>query len=167
MKSAAPKLDLGAAWHEFSRAAQEGWAKGAQHREASSAKLPNVFLVPMWVGVAAAGLFLPSPQLLESMIMGMNHGGVEAANAADLGSVFQGVQAAAAATAAKGASGVFGSSQGGLDLQQLGNLNLDPSTFVPVCQFSDGFYRTAQAIVFKAAGKHATSPCSLTPNPTP
>jgi len=140
----------GDAWRDFVAAAQEGWARGAPGREPAGA-LPNPFLLPVWVGVAAAGLFLPAPQLLESVFMGMNHGGVEAANAADLTMAFQGVQAAAAKAAASVPP--TGMTTGGLDLNQLGSLNLDPSTFVPVCQFSDGFYRTAQALVFKAAGR--------------
>jgi len=148
MKSAQPK-ELGDAWHAFVSTAKEGWASGAEDR--ASASLPNVFFVPVWVGVAAMGLFLPAPQLLESMFMGMNHG-VETANAVDLSSAMQSVQAVAAA-GAKGSANVFGNLQGGLDLQQLSNPSLDPSMFVPVCQFSDGFYRTAQGLVYKAAGK--------------
>jgi len=72
MKSARPKFELGNAWQDFVGAAREGWATGADAR--ATASLPNVFLVPVWIGVAAMGLFLPAPQLLESMFMGMNHG---------------------------------------------------------------------------------------------
>lgn len=139
------------AWQDFVAAAREGWSRGEGERERGSAALPNLFLVPVWVGVAAMGLFLPAPQMLESVFMGMGHG-VEVANAADLTMAFQGVQAAAAKAAAS-APPVSGMTTGGLDLNQLGSLNLDPSTFVPVCQFSDGFYRTAQSLVFKAAGR--------------
>ncbi len=93
---------------------------------------------------APAGLFLPAPQLMESIFMGMNHG-VDVANAAGMADV----QAAAAA----GAKSLEQGLQGGLNIQQLGNPQLDPSLFVPVCRFSDGFYRTAQSLVYKAAGK--------------
>jgi len=72
MKSARPKFELGNAWQDFVGAAREGWATGADAR--ATASLPNVFLAPVWIGVAAMGLFLPAPQLLESMFMGMNHG---------------------------------------------------------------------------------------------
>lgn len=41
---------------------------------------------------------------------------------------------------------------GGLSLQQLTNPSLDPSLFVPVCGFSDGFYRTAKNFVYTMAG---------------
>ena len=87
-----------AAWQNFVRTAQEGWNSGAQDRASSS--LPSIFLVPVWVGVAAMGLFLPAPQLLESILVGMSHG-AEASNAVDLHSVASAVTGVSAAYAGK------------------------------------------------------------------
>jgi hypothetical protein len=41
---------------------------------------------------------------------------------------------------------------GGLSMEQLANKNLDPNLFVPVCKFSDNFYRTAKNAVYALAG---------------
>jgi len=87
-----------AAWQNFVRTAQEGWDSGAQDRASSS--LPSIFLVPVWVGVAAMGLFLPAPQLLESILVGMSHG-AGASNAVDMHSVASAVTGVSAAYAGK------------------------------------------------------------------
>lgn len=51
-----------------------------------------------------------------------------------------------------GLSSIPGMNTGGLSLEQLTNPKLDPSLFVPVCKFSDSFYRTAKNGVYALAG---------------
>ena len=161
MKRGEAKFDLNTVWRDVVTSAREGWAKGAGERDSATDALPNLLFVPLWAGVAAMGLFLPAPELLESMLTGVGHGGVEAANAADLSAAVSGVLGGvgtAAAAAAKTVASGPGFSQGGLNLEQLGSPQLDPTKFVPVCQFSDGFYRTAQATVYKVSSLCAPCP---------
>ncbi len=47
--------DARATWQDFVRSAQEGWKSAAADRSASASSLPNVFLVPVWLGVVGAG----------------------------------------------------------------------------------------------------------------
>lgn len=42
-------------WQDLVRSAQEGWKSSAADRSASASSLPNVFLVPVWLGVVGAG----------------------------------------------------------------------------------------------------------------
>lgn len=42
-------------WQDFVRSAQEGWKSAAADRSDSASSLPNVFLVPVWLGVVGAG----------------------------------------------------------------------------------------------------------------
>ena len=161
MKRGETKFDLNTGLRDVVTSAQEGWAKGAGERDSATDALPNLMFVPLWAGVAAMGFFLPAPELLENMLTGVGHGGVESANAADLSAAVSGVLGGvgtAAAAAAKTVASGPGFSQGGLNLEQLGSPQLDPTKFVPVCQFSDGFYRAAQATVYKVSSQCAPCP---------
>ncbi len=106
-------------------------------------------LPQFWAGIAAAGLFLPSPEALENLLHNINHAALDPVEIVN-----------AAAAAAKTGTGTLDSVlQGGLNLQDLQNPSLDPSTFVPVCQFSDTFYRSAQKLVLKLAGRETYQVC--------
>lgn len=87
-----------------------------------------------------AGLFFPAPEMWMSLFD-------------PLAQSVTPVTGAIAAGAAGAAAAAQGGLQGGLNLQELGSTNLDPSTFVPVCQIADTFYRSAQGLVLKLAGR--------------
>lgn len=88
-----------------------------------------------------AGLFFPAPEMWMSMFdpVLQSVGPVSEVMAA---SSVTDAMAASVASFGAAAQAAQGSLQGGLSLQQLGSSNLDPSTFVPVCQFADTFYRS-------------------------
>jgi hypothetical protein len=54
-QGAKAESDARATWQDFLRSAQEGWTSAAADRSASASSLPNVFLVPVWLGVVGAG----------------------------------------------------------------------------------------------------------------
>jgi hypothetical protein len=89
-----------------------------------------------------AGLFFPAPEMWLSMFDPLVHavGPVPEAMAASSVSDAMAAGAAAFGSVAQASAAQL---QGGLNLQQLGSSELDPSTFVPVCQFADTFYRSA------------------------
>lgn len=90
----------------------------------------------LWGGLVLAGLFFPAPEMWMSLF----------------DPLAQSVTPITGAVAA-GAAGAAAGLQGGLNIQELGSTNLDPSTFVPVCQIADTFYRSAQGLVLKLAGR--------------
>jgi len=125
----------------------QGWFKypwedrtGKPDSRSAEAQLPSLFLLPLGAGLIGAGLFLPSPELLVNLIHQLDHAATTPVEV---------VSAAASAASKPLDMGL----QGGLNLNDLQNPSLDPSTFVPVCQFSDTFYRSAQKVVFRLAGK--------------
>uniref|UniRef100_A0A7S1HAY3 Uncharacterized protein n=1 Tax=Hemiselmis andersenii TaxID=464988 RepID=A0A7S1HAY3_HEMAN len=100
--------------------------------------LPSLLLIPVWAGLIGAALMLPSPEIVEA---------AASSGSSTLSGLLDG--------AAEGAGVFLGaapSTQGGLSLEQLASKNLDPNLFVPVCRFSDGFYRTAKNSVYSLAG---------------
>ncbi|KAJ1480848.1 hypothetical protein T484DRAFT_1809517 [Baffinella frigidus] len=111
-----------------------------------------LFMLPVWGGLVLAGLFFPAPEMWMSMFdpVLQSVGPVSEVMAA---SSVTDAMAASVASFGAAAQAAQGSLQGGLSLQQLGSSNLDPSTFVPVCQFADTFYRGTQQLVLKLAGR--------------
>ena len=106
----------------------------------SWAALP-LFALPVWAAVVVFGLFMPSPEMV-----------LETFSPAH--AVFSAPWDAAPEVAKQAAQVLpFGTSQGGINLQDLANPQLDPSLFVPVCKFSDTFYRGAKNGVLALAGK--------------
>jgi hypothetical protein len=101
--------------------------------------------VPLWAGVVAFGLFMPSPEMVVSTFST-----VQAAYSAPWDAAPEAAKQVAQALP-------FGTSQGGINLQDLANPQLDPSLFVPVCKFSDTFYRGAKNSVLALAGKDVYS----------
>jgi len=89
-----------------------------------------------------AGLFFPAPEMWLSMFDPLVHAVAPVSEAMAASSVSDAVAAGAAAFGSA-AQAQAAQLQGGLNLQQLGSSELDPSTFVPVCQFADTFYRSA------------------------
>jgi hypothetical protein len=94
---------------------------------------PADLMVPqLWLGLIVGALFLPSPEIVE---------------ASSFGEFLEGAKTAVSTAE------IPGLNNGGLSLQQLANPKLDPNLFVPVCKFSDGFYRTAKNAVYSLAGQ--------------
>ena len=101
--------------------------------------------VPLWAGVVALGLFMPSPEALVGTFST-----AQAAYSAPWDAAPEAAKQVAQALP-------FGTSQGGINLQDLANPQLDPSLFVPVCKFSDTFYRGAKNSVLALAGRDVYS----------
>ena len=116
---------------------------GTSQSEGNFFFLLPLLAVPLWAGVVAFGLFMPSPEMVVSTFST-----AQAAYSAPWDAAPEVAKQAAQALP-------FGTSQGGLNLQDLANPQLDPSLFVPVCKFSDTFYRGAKNSVLALAGRHA------------
>ena len=100
--------------------------------------------LPVWAAVVAFGLFMPSPEVMLNAFSSTQIAYSAPWDAApEISKVTQQVSQALP----------FGTSQGGINLQDLANPQLDPSLFVPVCKFSDTFYRGAKNGVLALAGK--------------
>jgi hypothetical protein len=110
----------------------------------TSLLLIPLLALPLWAAVVAFGLFMPSPEI---MINAFSTPQIAySAPWESAPEVAKQVQQASPALP-------FGTSQGGINLQDLANPQLDPSLFVPVCKFSDTFYRGAKNGVLGLAGK--------------
>jgi hypothetical protein len=86
----------------------------------------------LWIGLIVGACFLPSPEMVEAF---------------PFGEWFEGARTAVSTAE------IPGLNNGGLTIQELANPKLDPNLFVPVCKFSDSFYRTAKNAVYQLAGQ--------------